>query len=142
MPTRNSKELKKAIFDVLDGSSTLQTLLGGTGRVRYGTPDNSSAYPCVCYYPLTEVGNAINVDQSDVDIVRSVFIIETFASTTTPTVTDDIDDEVYALLHMQRIGDTNNAIFLSQRDTKAQFYDPEVQIQRVQSRYSFYNSSV
>ena len=142
MTTRKTVALKTSLFTLLNNDATLLALLGSAGRVKYGSPDQNQQYPCVCYFSLTEVDGVYDADSDDVDVVRSVFIVEVFSKEESPAQADNIEDRVYALLNRANLNSSDQMVFTVRRDSKSSFYDADVQINRVQATYSITNHTL
>jgi len=136
--SRNTTNLKGLIFNILDGDATLLALLGAPGRVRHGNPRQLSEYPLVTYYLLGELDEVYNTDLPS-HITESRFIVQSFNTGNSSQLVTDLDDQVYALLHGQRLTDGNVRIYTSYRKSVETFFESEVEVWRTVSNYSLVN---
>ena len=135
---RDTNKLKKLIFDTLNDDVALRNLLGSTGRVRHGNPNQLSEYPLVTYNILADIDNPYNTDRP-CDIVDSRVIIQSFTTGTSTEAVSDINDRVYALLNGQQLSDANVSVKSSYRQSAEPLFDPTVEVWSITASYSLVN---
>jgi len=101
--------IKQSIFTVLNGDSTLQGLLGGSGRIHHQSPPADAKYPCVTY-ECTSIDNPYNQNDSSGKIVETLLIITIFSNETGATESDNIEAQIKTLLHGKYEDLTNDSI--------------------------------
>lgn len=138
MATRDTNKLKALIFNTLNNDLTLRALLGGTGRVRHGNPDQLSQYPLVTYYIVQESDEPFNSDIGS-NIMDSRVEIQSYTNSTSSEVVQDIDDRIRALLHGQQLSDTDVMVYSAYRISSVPIYEAEIKVWRIASTYSFKN---
>jgi len=139
MPTRSTLKLKELIYGVLNTDLTLRGLLGGVGRVRHASPQQLSEYPLVVYSLAGEIDSPFNEDLPSA-ITKAQVRIEVFSSTSDSAQADSIDDRVFALLHGQRISNTDIAVFSCYRASRMALFESEVNVWKIESIYNVFST--
>ena len=141
MSNKNTVKLKELIFNVLDNDITLRNLLGGSDKIRHMQPNQKSEYPCVVYSFITEVGNEYNTDIADCDIKLTRLAIQVFSSEISSKEVSNIDDRIYEILHGQNISDSNIKVFTCLWVSSVPFFEADIGIWRIETRYNLVNIS-
>lgn len=110
---KNLHYLKKSVFETLNSDSTLQALLGGSGRIFHMDPPQEATYPCIVYQIIDDRDNVYNETLSGGDVTRSNIRITIFSNESTTEQSDDIEARVKTLLHGQRTLDSSEVICYS-----------------------------
>ncbi len=141
MPTRNTLKVKELIYGILSGDATLESLLGGTDRVIQASPNNLSQYPLVAYtFPGTE-DNPFESDLPD-NATRISLLIECFSADSDTEQVDAIEDRVFALLHGQRLSNAFVQVYSINRVSRIRVNEPDINVNKVESMYTFYNATI
>lgn len=138
---RSTSALKTAVFEALTGDSTLQTLLGGAGKIVHGNPLQLSQYPCVTYEIITETDEPYNPDFATA-ITRTRLSVASFSSQTASSQVDAIDDRVYALLHGANLSTADLTVFSCYRVNRTPLWEPEQKVWHVESRFDVVNVGI
>ena len=82
MPTyqKNLHYLKEAVFAKLNNDSTLQNLLGGSGRIFHRDPPQEPTYPCLIYAIIDDRDNIYNETTEGGQVTRSNIRITIFSN--------------------------------------------------------------
>jgi hypothetical protein len=131
---RSTQKFKKLIFDTLNNDITLRGLLGGIGRIKYGSPENLSNYPCATYQILAEEDEPYRPDV-ETFITRARVITIAFVKDPSPLIAGNIDDRIQALLHGAHLSDANVKVFSCSRVNKSERFEPQVNVWTIQSSY-------
>lgn len=140
MPTRNTTKLKELIYGTLSGDAALEALLGGAGNVRHASPQQLSDYPLVVYSFIDEEDNPYEIDLPD-NTTNTIVLIECFSSNSDTAQVDALTDRVYALLHGQRLSNTDVQVYSAYRTSKAPIFEPEIEVQKTESIYNIFNAT-
>ncbi len=134
---KNIHYLKQAIFETLNNSATLNTLLGGSGKIFHRNPPKDVSYPCVIYSILDDKDHPYNETQINGKITRSNFRIDIYSNESTSAQSDNIEAQIKTLLHGQRTLDSDEIICYSCiRDTLIEpIEDPDLHIWITPIRY-------
>jgi len=139
MPTysKNLYYLKEAIFAKLNDDSTLQGLLGGSGRIFHRDPPSDAKYPCITYSILSDRDNIFDETVGDGQVTGSFFRVTIFSKNSKTEESDNIEARIKTLLNGQTTLDTTKIICYSCfRDNLLEsFKDPDNQIWITQIRY-------
>lgn len=138
MATRNTQDLKKLIYDTLNNDATLQTLLGGTGRIKHGSSEQKAEYPCVIYSIIAEVDDPYNEDRP-AGITRTRLAIQVFSQTSSSDQADSIEDQTYALLHGKQLSGADVLVYSCHRVSRFPVYESDSKAWRVEARYDLVN---
>lgn len=138
MPTRNTTELKKLLYNRLKNDTTLTTLLGGANKIRHANPMKVSAYPCLVYNLIGEMDNPYHGDRPT-GISTSEFQIEVFAKSTDATVVDKVEARVYELLHDQKFSNSNVQVKTCFRTRRTPIFEENIDIYRLYMTYELTN---
>ena len=140
MPTydKNIHYLKEAIFAKLNNDSTLQSLLGGSGRIFHRQPPADAKYPCITYSIIADRDNIFDETISTGEVTGSFFRITIFSKSSKTEESDNIEARVKTLLNGQTTLDTIKIICYSCfRDNLLEsFKDPDTQVWITPIRYS------
>ena len=139
MPTydKNIRYLKEAIYTKISTDATLNTLLGGSGRVFHRDIPKEPVYPCVIYLILNDSDHPYNEAIGSGQVTESNFRIMIFTDNSTSEQSDNIEARLKTLLNGQNTLDTTKVICYScYRDMLLEpFRDPELQIWVTPIRY-------
>lgn len=138
MATRDTQKLKELVFEALNNDSTLQTLLGGSGKVKHGYPLQYAEYPCVVYSIIAEQDTPYNEDIV-AGITRTRLAIQVFSSSDSSEEVDQIEDQIYALLHGNRLSNADFVVYTCYRVARTPLYEPEAKVWRIEARYDLVN---
>jgi len=141
MTTRDTLKLKELIYSTLVADSALESLLGGSGKIRQAAPQQLSDYPLVVYTILVDVDNIYDIDQPN-NVVQSSVVIECFSNNTASEQVDAIEDRVYEILNGVRLSTTDVQMYSAYRVNKAANYEPDVNVWHTVSTYNLYNSTL
>jgi len=131
---RSTQNLKKLIFDTLVADSTLQTLLGGSGKIKHSTPLQLAEYPCVVYGIIGETDTPYDEDRSAA-IARTRLSIQVFSTSDSSSQSDQIEDRVYAILHGKQLSSATVIAYSLYRVSRNPVYEPEFKVWRIEARY-------
>lgn len=138
MVSRNTVDLKEAIYNILSSDATLEALLGGAGKVKHGNPENLSEYPCVTYQVLTETDNPYFADQPT-GIARSRVVIQCFSNSASSKQVTNIEDRVYELLNGQNLTTADILAYTCYRQNKSERFEANVNVWTTTSNYDLVN---
>ena len=134
---KNIRYLKEAIFAKLNDDTTLQGLLGGSGRIFHRQPPSAAKYPCITYSIITDRDNIFDETISTGQVTESFFRITIFSRDSKTEESDNIEARVKVLLNGQTTLDTIKIICYSCfRDNLLEpIKDPDTLIWTTQIRY-------
>jgi len=134
---KNIHYLKEAIFSKLNGDATLNSLLGGSGRIFHINPPQEASYPCIVHAIVDDRDHPYNEQQETGKITTTNFRITIFSNNSTTKESDDIEARVKELLHGQRSLDNTKIICYScYRDSLVgPVKDPDLQVWITPIRY-------
>ena len=138
MATRETQKLKKLIYDELTADSTLQTLLGGSGKIKHGTPLQYAEYPCVTYNITNEEDDPYSCDRI-AGLARTRLSIQVFSASSASDEADDVEDQIYAILHGERLYNADILVYTAYRVGINRLFDAETKSWRVEARYELVN---
>ena len=140
--TTNTKLLKELIYNKLNNSGTLQTLLGGTGHVRHENPMQFSEYPLVVYNINSQISEPknYNVTQGS-NITHSRLIIQSYSNNTDSAEADSLDDCVYGLFHGQMLSASGVQVYSCYRANRTALYDSDVRVWSITSKYDLFSAT-
>lgn len=138
MTQRNTQKLKELIFTVLNTDSTLQGLLGGSGKIKHANPLAKAQYPCVVYDLLGDIDEPYESDVPS-GVSRTRLMIQIFSNSVQSKQADDIEDRIYELLHGKSLSNSDYIVYTSYRDSRAPFFEAEISVWRIESRYDLVN---
>ena len=144
MATRNTSKLRELIQTTLTddtGVGSLEALLGSSGRIINGNPNNVAEYPCVSWQILGGEDEPYNPN-IETGIERSYLVVEVFGNTENPDALGPIEDRVYSLLHGQILSNSDIRVYSCQRTSTENIYEPEVRVWRLVSKYNLVNSPI
>lgn len=134
---KNLHFLKEAIFDKLDSDTTLQRLLGSSGRIFHINPPKDAAYPCVTYAIIMDRDNVFNETISTGEVTGTYFRVTIHSKSSKTEESDNIEARIKTLLYGQRILDTSKIICYScfRDNLREPIKDPELLIWVTPVRY-------
>jgi len=134
---KNIHYLKEAIFAKLNNDGTLQTLLGGSGKIFHRDIPQEPSYPCVIYLILSDTDHPYNEAQESGKVTETNFRIMIFVDNSTSEQSDNIESRIKSLLNGQNTLDTTKVICYScYRDMLLEpFRDPDLQVWVTPIRY-------
>jgi hypothetical protein len=134
---KNIHYLKKAIFELLNEDTTLQSLLGGAGKIFHRNPPKEATYPCVIYYILDDRGQPYDETQISGKVTRANFRVDIYSNNSTSEESDNIEARCKELLEGQRTLDTDEVICYSCiRDSLTEpMENPDLQVWVTPTRY-------
>jgi len=135
---RNTTKLKELVYNKLIGDAPLVALLGDASKIRHGSPLLKAEYPCLVYNIIAETDNPYNADKS-ADIARTRLAIQVFSNSDSSTVADQIEDQVYTLLHGQSLSNSDILMYSAYRVAKNPIFEPDHNVWRIESRYDLVN---
>lgn len=139
MPTydKNLHFLKEALFAKLGGDATLQTLLGGSGRIYHRDIPKEPVYPCLIYAIIDDRDNPYDPTTINGEVTRSNIRLTIFNNNSKTEETDNIEARIKYLLNGQRTLDSTKIICYScLRDSLVEpIKDPELQVWVTPIRY-------
>jgi len=139
MPSRNTRKLKELIFTTLNSDATLQTLLGGPGKIKHANPLSLAEYPCVVYDLVADSDEPYLPDQPT-GISNTRLAIQIFSNSTSSGESDTIEDRVYELLHGKNLINSDHIIYSCYRVNRFAFFESEFDVWRVETRYDVVNA--
>lgn len=135
MPTRSTTKLKELIYNKLKNDASLVALLGGNTKIVHANPLRKiDSYPCLVYNIINEEDEPYN-ETIPTGIARSQVQIEIFSASTSASVIDPIEDRVYALLHNQKISNTNIRVYTCFRRNRIPIFEKDLDVYRIITIY-------
>ena len=135
---RNTQKLKELIYSTLTGDATLVGLLGDVSKIKHGSPLQKAEYPCVVYGIIAETDNPYNTDRS-AGIARTRLAIQVFSSSDSSTQADQIEDQIYTLLHGNQLSNSDILMYSAYRVSKTPLFEPDENVWRIETRYDLVN---
>lgn len=134
---KNIHYLKESVFAKLNNDATLQTLLGGSGRIFHRDPPQEPVYPCLIYAVINDQDNPYNESVVTGQITRANIRLTIFNNDSKTEGTDNIESRIKTLLSGQRTLDTTKIICYScVRDSLMEpIKDPNLQVWVTPIRY-------
>lgn len=136
----NKKNLKKLIYTKLTGDMTLQTLLGGAGKIKYANEENLSEYPCVVFRLFPEIDEPYNPSMAT-GIIKSHFLVESITRNVSSELSGQLSDRIYALLHGQSLSNTDVMIYSCYRSRSDEIQMQGQDVWKVVDEYEIVNKS-
>jgi hypothetical protein len=137
--SRNTQTLKELIMTTLTADGTLQTLLGGAGKIRHANPSQLAEYPCVVYSIITEDDNAYSTDRKS-DITNTRLGIQVFSKTTSCQEADSISDRIFEILDGQNLVASGILCYSCYRISSFPMFEPDVKVWRIENRFNLINT--
>ena len=109
MAEKNIHNIKKAVYDILIGDTTLINLLG-SNKIYYAQNLQTPQYPSMVYEIITDVDSPYNEDSDEGKITETTLSVTIFSDNSKSEESDNIEARIKTTLHGQSTLTTNDII--------------------------------